>query len=51
MANVGSLNRTLFFGANLPVLRGIDSESIDLIATDSPWPQTFGGAGNAFHWH
>jgi len=32
-----SLNRTLFILDNLPVLRGIDSESIDLIATDPPF--------------
>ena len=32
-----SLNRTLFISDNLPVLRGIDSESIDLIATDPPF--------------
>ena len=31
------LNRTLFVSDNLPVLRGIDSESIDLIATDPPF--------------
>lgn len=37
MPNVDSLNRTLFIGDNLPVLRGIDSESIDLIATDPPF--------------
>ena len=32
-----SLNRTLFISDNLPVLRGIDSETIDLIATDPPF--------------
>lgn len=32
-----SLNRTLFISDNLPVLRGIDSDSIDLIATDPPF--------------
>ena len=32
-----SLNRTLFISDNLPVLRGIDSENIDLIATDPPF--------------
>ena len=37
MPNTDSLNRTLFIGDNLPVLRGIDSESIDLIATDPPF--------------
>ena len=31
------LNRTLFIADNLPILRGIDSESIDLIATDPPF--------------
>ena len=37
MPNTDSLNRTLFIGDNLPVLRGIDSGSIDLIATDPPF--------------
>ena len=37
MRNTDSLNRTLFIGDNLPVLRGIDSGSIDLIATDPPF--------------
>ena len=32
-----SLNRKLFIADNLPVLRGIDSESVDLIATDPPF--------------
>ena len=35
--NVDSLNRTLFLEDNLPVLRGLDSNSIDLIATDPPF--------------
>ncbi len=30
-------NRTLFLEDNLPVLRGLDSKSIDLIATDPPF--------------
>ena len=37
MPNVDSLNRTLFIGDYLPVLRRIDSETIDLIATDPPF--------------
>lgn len=37
MANTDSLNRTLFIADNLPILRGIDSESVDLIATDPPF--------------
>ena len=37
MANAADFNRTLFIGDNLPILRGIDSESIDLIATDPPF--------------
>ena len=37
MPNTDSLNRTLFIGDNILVLRGIDSESIDLIATDPPF--------------
>ena len=35
--NSVSYNRTLFLEDNLPVLRGLDSESIDLIATDPPF--------------
>ena len=30
-------NRTLFIKDNLPVLRGLDSKSVDLIATDPPF--------------
>ena len=30
-------NRTLFLEDNLPVMRGLDSDSIDLIATDPPF--------------
>ena len=30
-------NRTLFVGDNLPILLGINSESVDLIATDPPF--------------
>lgn len=37
MANTLALNRTLFISDNLPVLRGLDSESVDLIATDPPF--------------
>ncbi len=37
MVNTDTLNRTLFISDNLPVLRGIDSESVDLIATDPPF--------------
>lgn len=32
-----NLNRTLFISDNLPVLRGINSESVDLVATDPPF--------------
>ena len=35
--NSASLNRTLFLEDNLLVLRGLDSDSIDLIATDPPF--------------
>ena len=35
--NSAALNRTLFLEDNLPVLRGLDSDSIDLIATDPPF--------------
>ena len=37
-------NRTLFHGDNLPFLRGMNSESIDLIATDPPFNK-----GKDFH--
>ena len=35
--NTDTLNRTLFIADNLPILRSIDSESVDLIATDPPF--------------
>ena len=35
--NSAALNRTLYLEDNLPVLRGLDSDSIDLIATDPPF--------------
>ncbi len=35
--NLNVESRTLFIGDNLPILRGINSESIDLIATDPPF--------------
>ena len=37
MADLNVANRTLFIADNLPILRGINSESIDLIATDPPF--------------
>jgi len=37
LAEINVANRTLFIADNLPVLRGINSESIDLIATDPPF--------------
>ena len=37
MTNADNLNWTLFIADNLDILRGIDSESIDLIATDPPF--------------
>ena len=44
MAEINAANRTLFEGDNLPVLRGLNSESIDLIATDPPFNK-----GRDFH--
>ena len=38
------LNRTLFHGDNLPFLRGLNSESVHLIATDPPFNK-----GRDFH--
>ena len=37
MAALNVESRTLYIGDNLPVLRGINSESVDLIATDPPF--------------
>ena len=37
MSALNVQNRTLFQGDNLPVLKGINSSSIDLIATDPPF--------------
>ena len=37
MSTLNVANRTLFIGDNLSVLRGINSESVDLIATDPPF--------------
>ncbi len=48
--NSATLNRTLFVSDNLPVLRGLDSESVDLIATDPPFNKnvkTFEGTTRA----
>ena len=44
MADLNVQNRTLFHGDNLGFLRGIDSETIDLIATDPPFNK-----GRDFH--
>ena len=44
MANLNVLNRTLFHQDNLPVLQGINSNSIDLVATDPPFQK-----GRTFH--
>ena len=37
MADPNFSNRTLFHGDNLPFLRGMDSETVDLVATDPPF--------------
>ena len=42
MTNSTALNRTLFLEDNLPVMRGLDSESVDLIATDPPFNKGVG---------
>ena len=45
-----SYNRSLFIEDNLPVLRGLDSKSVDLIATDPPFNKgvpAFGGTTKA----
>ena len=44
MAEPNWANRTLFHGDNLPFLRGMNSESINLIATDPPFNK-----GKDFH--
>ena len=42
-------NRTLFESDNLPILLGMDSETVDLIATDPPFKndKKFQGIGAA----
>ena len=35
--NTEDLNRTVFISDNLPVLRGMNSKTVDLIATDPPF--------------
>ena len=42
MTNSATLNRTLFLEDNLPVLRRLDSDSIDPIATDPPFNKGVG---------
>ena len=37
MTNLNFQNRTLFHGDNLDFLRGMNSETVDLIATDPPF--------------
>ena len=39
-------NRTLFHSDNLPILQGMNSETVDLIATDPPFNK-----GRDFHIH
>ena len=40
-------NRTLYHGDNLEFLRGMNSETIDLIATDSPFNAPRNRSGSA----
>ena len=50
MAPMGELNvpdRTFFEGDNLPILQGINSESVDLIATDPPFNKRRNMSGRA----
>ena len=44
MAEPNWRNRTLFHGDNLPFLRGLNSETVDLVATDPPFNK-----GRDFH--
>ena len=44
MARPNFRNRTLFHGDNLPFLRGLNSGTVDLIATDPPFNK-----GRDFH--
>ena len=37
MANLNFKNRTLYHGDNLAFLRGMNSETVDLVATDPPF--------------
>ncbi len=43
--NTDSLNRTIFICDNLPFLKALDSESVDLVVIDPPFgkKQTFVG--------
>ncbi len=45
MLNTGNLNRTVFISDNLPFLKGLDTESVDLVIIDPPFGknQTFTG--------
>ena len=44
MADLNFRNRTLYHGDNLDFLRGMDSETVDLVATDPPFKK-----GKDFH--
>ena len=48
MPNTDSLDRTLFISDNLPFLRSLDTESVDLVVIDPPFGknQTFTGKLN-----
>lgn len=38
--NTENLNRTIFISDNLPFLKSLDSESVDLVVTDPPFGKT-----------
>ncbi len=44
MATLNFRNRTLYHGDNLEFLRGMNAETVDLIATDPPFNK-----GRSFH--
>ena len=49
MAQLNVQNRTLFISDNLPILEGINSETVDLILIDPPFnsKREFQGIGKA----
>ena len=49
MASPNFKNRTLYHGDNLPFLRGMNSETVDLVATDPPFNKSRDFHATPFH--